>query len=746
MFRSVFIKLLSREIITDSYSVENEVFIISEDADFTLNSDMVIQIMANKLQTLTIQGTVTTIPDFPGFKLVKNINILATSVTSIPKLGFYQNTNIENVNIHEGLEEIGSLAFAGSLIKTINLNNVKRINNYASQKCPNLQSIETTLLASLGIAPFYGSGIESLTLGGSFTKLPRSMCQNCYKLKTSKIIASTITIPQECFENCYLLENFIFEGTSFAIGNLAFAYSGLKSFDFSKVTTVSDYAFQNSLLETVEVTEINGLTFNNNVFIYCNKLTSVSLDVSGINYDNSDGLFSFCASLVTATLHSSVTSLPKGIFKCCSVLKTINAPGITILLDRALENCPVLDTLSFSGNVISKIGYLACYNSPFINLKTSGTQIFERSLAGNKVIEWLSLKNAHYYGCANMTALTTVVLTSGSNIAEGCFCHCTSLQSVTLPSSYTILKKFSFAYTALSNGFDLGQVTRIENYCFYGSGITSLIIRKNLVLSDPVGQFQNCKSLTRISLMAGSNMFSAALILGNKQPIEFDTTGNTVFSFANKILKGNNKIYYVSPLVTGSFTDASFTFNTIEDNAFSFNKEVSDVTFSRFYDTCSFYNSGIRYFTYSTSVTAKSLPNNMFYNCTQLEQVVLPDGLTTIKYSCFENCIKLAEINIPSSCNQLGKACFKNCQSLTAIDISMVTLLWAEVFYGCTKLTTIIYPTNQITRGNGNFTFANMGITELDFDLKIADWSVFTSMFYGCQNLKKCHYLPTSNS
>lgn len=136
----------------------------------------------------------------------------------------------------------------------------------------------------------------------------------------------------------------------------------------------------------------------------------------------------------------------------------------------------------------------------------------------------------------------------------------------------------------------------------------------------------------------------------------------------------------------------------------------------------------------------------MFYNCTQLEQVVLPDGLTTIKYSCFENCIKLAEINIPSSCNQLGKACFKNCQSLTAIDISMVTLLWAEVFYGCTKLTTIIYPTNQITRGNGNFTFANMGITELDFDLKIADWSVFTSMFYGCQNLKKCHYLPTSNS
>lgn len=132
-----------------------------------------------------------------------------------------------------------------------------------------------------------------------------------------------------------------------------------------------------------------------------------------------------------------------------------------------------------------------------------------------------------------------------------------------------------------------------------------------------------------------------------------------------------------------------------------------------------------------------------FYNCTALEEVVLPtvitEGVTkylsNIETGAFYNCTNLKTINMGSGKNNapvsyVGAYAFYNCSSLRAVDLSTVTWIRNGAFIGCSNITKVELP---LLRMSGAGVFQNCDkLTEVVFSEKTV---IGKQMFEGCDGL-----------
>ena len=82
--------------------------------------------------------------------------------------------------------------------------------------------------------------------------------------------------------------------------------------------------------------------------------------------------------------------------------------------------------------------------------------------------------------------------------------------------------------------------------------------------------------------------------------------------------------------------------------------------------------------------------NRAFMNCSELNTVVIPNGVKTIADSAFENCTSLVSVNIPNSVTAIGMRAFANCSSLTEIAIpESVSVIALQAFAGCNSLSNV---------------------------------------------------------
>lgn len=65
----------------------------------------------------------------------------------------------------------------------------------------------------------------------------------------------------------------------------------------------------------------------------------------------------------------------------------------------------------------------------------------------------------------------------------------------------------------------------------------------------------------------------------------------------------------------------------------------------------------------TTKVTG--LPNQMFYKCSSLKNVTLPETCTSVGSYAFANCPKLESVYIPASVTEISAKAFKNSSAVT---------------------------------------------------------------------------------
>lgn len=247
-------------------------------------------------------------------------------------------------------------------------------------------------------------------------------------------------------------------------------------------------------------------------------------------------------------------------------------------------------------------------------------------------------------------------------------------------------------------------VTEIRRNCFY-----NLYELKEVVVPDSVqyignSAFENCSQLTTINIPNGvtslyNGVFKNCRSLSNiTMPNVTHITDDTFEGCTS--LPTENNIRYIDTLLVG-VADKTLTTYTIKEgtkwigpSAFSDCTNLQNIIIP---DSVTKIDSGA--FVGCTSLQSITIPSSvtqfdggaMFKDCTSLTSVTFQNNITKIGINMFENCTSLTDITIPSSVTKIDNEAFKGCSSLTSVTIpNSVTSLGANVFANCSSLASII--------------------------------------------------------
>ncbi len=103
-----------------------------------------------------------------------------------------------------------------------------------------------------------------------------------------------------------------------------------------------------------------------------------------------------------------------------------------------------------------------------------------------------------------------------------------------------------------------------------------------------------------------------------------------------------------------------------------------------------------------------------FNSCSQLTEVIIPDGVTSIGVTAFFDCYSLSKITLPNSITSISKGAFSGCSSLATITIpNSVTTIGDYAFNGCASLANITWNAKNCTSAP----FADIASQILSFTL-----------------------------
>lgn len=92
-----------------------------------------------------------------------------------------------------------------------------------------------------------------------------------------------------------------------------------------------------------------------------------------------------------------------------------------------------------------------------------------------------------------------------------------------------------------------------------------------------------------------------------------------------------------------------------------------------------------------SSASVRDIGVGAFSDCTNLETVVLNEGLVRLKKEVFSGCTNLKEVYLPETLESIGEWAFRGCTSLKQLRIpKSVKEICAEAFLGCSELTIIV--------------------------------------------------------
>ena len=276
------------------------------------------------------------------------------------------------------------------------------------------------------------------------------------------------------------------------------------------------------------------------------------------------------------------------------------------------------------------------------------------------------------------------------SIGQNAFVGCTSLTSITIPSSVTSIGPKAF------NLLDL----------------TSIIVESGNTVYD---SRDNCNAIIKTS--------TNELIVGCK---------NT--SIPNSVKSIGDSAFYRCNGLTSITIPNSVT--KIGANAF---QGCCNITSINIPDSVT--DIGNSAFDGCTGLIAVNIPNSLtsiqdgvFHNCTSLVSLTIPEGVTMIGKTAFRGCRSLLKINIPSTVTTIGSYAFTQCSSLQRITIpSSVAAIGSNAFALC-GMTVVEIGDGVKSIEDGAFSNCiNMKTVQIGNGIT----SIGHSVFVGCSSLSK---------
>lgn len=278
--------------------------------------------------------------------------------------------------------------------------------------------------------------------------------------------------------------------------------------------------------------------------------------------------------------------------------------------------------------------------------------------------------------------IETIEGSSGTQTPGGAFYHCSSLTSITIPSS----------------------VEKIGIYAFADSGLNSVTIN-----SSDTGLIIDQRAFFNCNLSKG---------------VEF----------------GGRRIYLCN-------------------EAFAYSKGLTSVTIKGYFHDGTDQFKGciaLKRVEIIEDKDNKHIPQNMFYGCTSLSEVILPDSLTKIWSHAFEGCRNLQSITLPNKVERIFSDAFAG-TGLTSITIpSSVKTIDFNPFSSCTYLKSISVDSDNTAYKNDDngVLFKKDGKTIVSYPAGKSNESytipdgvttIVSYAFGGCSNLKTINLNQVTN-
>jgi len=338
---------------------------------------------------------------------------------------------------------------------------------------------------------------------------------------SNDIVYKIIGIKDKAFENNINLKNVLISPSieDFSVGSNAFSGSSLKNFDVSRVTSVSDYAFANSKLESVKIG---------------NNITTLS-----------DYMFADCKNLTKIELSNSVTSIGSYAFKNCvglSDLSFLNSQNLNQINDFAFDGCMTLTNLDLPNNILNlglkvfnnclNLQKITIYNN-FCYQVNDGEKFVDRFGNLENVLREITFADgvikipANYF--ENFVRLNKVVISDSVESIEGnCFYNCTNLNDFQISQNSNIIN-FNCSALAETAWMKTNNEMLIRNNVLLvvPSGVGEQVIVPENVIKISSYSFTYNTSVKKISLPSNLENIDRYAFYNNKNINEVNFGSNS---------------------------------------------------------------------------------------------------------------------------------------------------------------------------------------------------------------------------
>lgn len=653
----------------------------------------------------------------------------------------------DTFKVNEGVKVIGSNAFAGQAFKKIELpKSLETIEAKAFYKCMKLEEI---VFAD----------------GCNLTEIGESAFQYCISLKNLKLPSKVETIGKNAFASCEALESVIWSDALVTIGVSAFD----NCVSLTNVKTATATGTDNCFPATLETLDQYAFRYTalTGKLIIPDSVERLASKSSSYTYSTGGNIFQQCHNITEVVLPDTLIHIGGNVFEGCRKLQKVNIPaGLKLLGTCAFKNCHSLQNVTLPDQMedvnssafmnctsLTKVKvpeltasaatwrfagmYEGCTNVTEVEIAKGVTQLGSKMFAGTAItafdLSWYqptTYPTNLFKDCASLQSVDFGTNSTTTALGDYMFAGCTSLKTVTLPTSLNFLGKYTF------------QNSGIESIAI-PAGVKTIASSKNTTsLSTKTYTFENCVNLKTITFGQDITHIGYGIFKGCTSLEEISLPKVVKFgqeAFMNSGLKTAD-----FPLCTGGATDA---FNGCTKLTTVNWPAATDVSSTRVFQGCTSLSSvtfgtkvtstsmGASYFEGCTSLKTidltkltkvKTIGNRVFYGCTSLESIVIPKAVTTLGNS---------SIKRQSGTSYYGNT-FENCTNLKSVTFetgSALTKIGGEkVFAGCSSLTSITLPANLAYIGYD--AFKGTGLTSIHLSAKIAN--VYQGAFDDCAALK----------